>query len=118
MGAKKLDLGQFSGGSEHFYRYNFGFVLTDGVTWTAQEAGCFWFVDECVLHSIEIRRKSNQPFITATLKVDVEQAKGVITFTDGNKNVLRIRHIAFTDFEYEELTVWIVDKTVLLPMEY
>ena len=41
-----------------------------------------------------------------------------VTVEDGNDNIITSLTIEFTDFPLEEMTLWLVEKTLMLPSEY
>ncbi len=42
----------------------------------------------------------------------------MIIATDGNNNEIARQSIEYSDFPYDEATLWLVDETLLLPDEY
>ena len=41
-----------------------------------------------------------------------------INATDGNKNKVAQQRIPFSDFAYDQATIWLVDGCLMLPCEY
>jgi hypothetical protein len=92
------DLNQFSG-SEQFFKHgvNHKLVYTEGVQYLAQQAKCYWLIDEiaCVLFP-QLLKKYNDGFYS--IRLLVTNSTGVITVDDGNGNVHINHKINWTDF--------------------
>ena len=104
----------FMGGSEQVYKHLFGTLYTEGIKYLAETYECVWFIDIVSIHS---RTLIGEEFQVWNLK-RVEGYKFLITVTDGNKNVLKTISIPFSDFKADNLDVWLVNDTILLPNEY
>lgn len=102
-------------GSEYLYKYILGLKITEGVKFASETAKCWWFADiiASYQHDERIRDQEFQTWI-----LTVENNKGVVVATDGNKNELIRQDIPYTDFEYSELTYWCVNGIILLAAEY
>ena len=107
-------LKQFTG-SEYLYKYILGLKITEGVKFACETAKCWWFADIVASYQQDERIRT-QEFQTWTLTV--ENSKGVIIATDGNKNKLIRQEIPYTDFVYSELNYWCIGATIMLPTEY
>ena len=105
------------GGADIFYRNSLfrGYVYTEGVRYLAEEAGAYWLIDYILSHQLEPKLKK-QPF--QVWKIVVQNDSAAVTVEDGNDNVVTTMKISYTDFPLEEITLWLVDKTLLLPSEY
>lgn len=104
-------------GSENFYRHNLsGIVYTDGIKELAEKCNAYWLLDLIVSHQLHEQVK-NQPFQVWDLQREKESAF-TIRCTDGNFNYVTSQEIAFSDFEYDLATVWLVDGCIMLPSEY
>jgi hypothetical protein len=107
-------------GTEQWYKYMLGFILTDGSKFLAESCGAFWLLDIIVsCHTIQRVRKERMQVYKLTAK----NGKGLVTVEDGNKNELYRQRIPFTDFPLDEITLWCIDnengtRTILLPSEY
>lgn len=114
---KSEDLAQFYG-SESFYRNPLfkGFVYTEGVRHVAEAGGAYWLIDFILAHQFHSLFKT-QSYQTWTLTVH-EDSSNLIEVTDGNDNQLDQFTIDYTDFPLPEITLWLVDKTLMLPSEY
>ena len=117
LGAFKAELREFTG-SETFYRHSFArsYVYTEGVQYLARKAGAYWLLDYIVTNQV-LDVLKDQPFQVWKITVHENQSAR-IAVEDGNDNELTFFHLDYTDFPLEEFTLWLVDKTLLLPSEY
>lgn len=112
------DLARFTG-SETFYRHmlNRRCVYTEGVQFLAENAGCYWLVDEIILvqpYEAALQRHEYQ----AWRLVVHDDRSATLTCTDGNDVVLYTKRIVWTDFPLTELDLWLHHGTLMLPSEY
>jgi hypothetical protein len=107
-------LKQFTG-SEVLYKYILGLKITEGVKFACETVKCWWFADIVASYQLYERIRGEE-FQTWTLTV--ENRKGVVIATDGNKKELLRQHIPYTHFPYSGLTYWCIDGIILLPNEY
>ncbi|WP_421806095.1 DUF6876 family protein [Flagellimonas sp.] len=95
---------------------------TEGIQYLAQSANAFWLLTDASVMGKSLSDKSR--FITIDFKrytpVEVETYgyDAVITYTDGNGNTLALQQYHFTDFPLEQIRLFFVDNTLLLPSEY
>lgn len=101
-------------GTEHYYRYMFGMLHTDGVKALCEQFECWWFLDVICSYQPELK---NEAFQVWSLRV-AEDFTAVVLCTDGNNKVLKSQSIPYTDFKANEAFIWCVDGVVLLPSEY
>lgn len=110
------ELMQFTG-TENWYRHQIvrSILYTDGARYVAQNGGAYWLLDEIALsqHKPEIAAEAFQVW---TLTVD--DHRGTLICEDGNKNQVFAKAIPFTDFPLDAITLWLTDRTILLPSEY
>lgn len=106
--------GQYTG-SENWYKYSFGLLITDGARAFADKLGAFWFLDIIGSYQSGLR---NQPFQVWKIQKNKTGNGAKVTCEDGNNNVLKSQRIPFTDFPYDEGTLWLSDNVILLPSEY
>lgn len=106
---------QFTG-TEHYYSYILGIVLTDGVKSVADEEQCYWFLD-CI-----VSYQTSQKFLDEEFQVwkinRVQDEKFNLSASDGNENQLLSVEIPFSDFFFEEFTIWKEGNVLLLPSEH
>jgi hypothetical protein len=93
------DLHQFSG-SEQFFRHQFNrkLIYTEGVQYLAENANCYWLINEVALVLLpELLKKYKDHFYSIKLLVNSDHS-AVITVDDGNNNIHIKRKIRWTDF--------------------
>lgn len=114
----KVDLLQFTG-SEHWYRHGLArnVVFTDGAKYVADTAGAYWLLDE-IAFAQTLKRVAGEGFQLWRLKVNLAKNTARLTCEDGNGNIVLTKHIPYTDFPLEEISLYFTDKTILLPSEY
>lgn len=113
------DLAQHAGGTDQWYKVSALFpkiTMTDGVKHLAEMCKAFWLLDAILSHQIHIKVKQ-QPFQVWQLKHAGNDVY-MLTCEDGNKNQITSQKIPYSDFPYEEATIWLVDNVLLLPCEY
>ena len=104
-------------GTQQYYKYMLGLLLTDGVKWLADEAQCHWLLD--VIASTQLIRKVRcEELQVHKLRVDLEKHKAVFCVEDGNDNKLYTQVISYTDFPLPEIALWIAGGVIMLPGEY
>lgn len=110
------ELQQFTG-SERFFRHVLsGIVYTEGVQYMAERAGAYWLIDEICLASVFETAVKREEFQVWTLKLTGTKAS--LKCEDGNGNQVYMKLIQFTDFPLPEITLWLTNKTLMLPSEY
>jgi hypothetical protein len=98
-------------------------VYTDGVKYMADEAGADWLIDEIVLAQRR-PRVAGEEFQTWKLKVEPSQQASLTCFRaaplseDGGDDVVYKKRIDFTDFPIDEISLYCVRGTLMLPNEY
>ena len=103
-------------GTEQYYSYFFGFVLTDGVKTIADEEQCFWFIDCIVSYQLSEKFRKEEFQVWKIERVEETQFK--LTATNGNNKVLATQEIPFSDFFFKEFTIWKEGNVLLLPSEH
>jgi hypothetical protein len=114
----KADLAQFTG-SEHWYRHVMvrDVLYTDGVMHVAKTAGAFWLIDEIAFAQGFDKLLAAEEFQSWKLTVNADRA-ATLTCEDGNGGVLFTKAIEYSDFPLAEITLYFMNKTILLPSEY
>jgi len=105
-------LQQFTG-TENYYKYLAGCVITDGIKYLADATGSYWFLDIISSYQSKLQNEHFQVW-----KLTVKKNKGRVICENGNGKQLIIQNIEFTDFLLPKITVWKVDNVILLPNEY
>jgi hypothetical protein len=118
---KQLDPGimsQFTG-SEHWYRFGLDpkITCTDGAKYVADTAGAYWLLDEIALAQRFDAKVNAEDFQVWKLTVNDDSTASLVC-EDGNYNVVSTKHIPFTDFPKEGVTLWFANNVIFLPSEY
>jgi len=102
-------------GADGLYEYAFGLVVTSGVKAIADEAECYWFLDiiASVQYMPEVQAQDHQTWQLKRL----QGKRFVATMEDGNYNVIYSQDVPQSNFKDDHLTVWLINKTILLPSE-
>ena len=87
---------------------------TDGIKFLSDN-GASWLVDAILSHLKHTRKLFGQDFIVAKLKVKDRSA--MLTFDDGNDNILAHQKIEYTDFPLPEISIYCENNTLMLPSE-
>ena len=118
----KEQLSQFCGSQQIFTLPLCRTRYTEGIQFLAQSANAFWLLTDASVMGKSLRDKSR--FITIDFKryspseVETHGYDAVITYTDGNGTVLTFQQYHFTDFPLEQIRLFFVGNTLLLPSEY
>jgi hypothetical protein len=116
-------LAQFTNGSENIYLHPLlKFRYTDGVKHVVDAGGANWLVTiigSLYRHPEDTPQLQNMPHQYWTLKVH-EDRSATLTCGDGNDDSTPVytHQIDYTDFPLNELQLWLMDGTLLLPSEY
>ena len=116
-------------GLQHFHGSEMFFQMplirtrfTNGIKYLADVANCFWLVTDTSVIAKNLMNKSY--FITIDFKrltKDEQEEFGCeafITYGDGNDNILEKHRYNVTDFPLDEIRLFFVDNTLMLPSEY
>jgi len=90
--------------------------LTDGCDFLRHEADCFWLFD-AILSYQEHNKVKNESFQVWKLQKQ-EDSTWLLQCEDGNKGVLIVQKIEFSDFPLNSIEIWVVDGVAMLPSEY
>lgn len=116
------DLRQFTG-SEQLHKNWLGLKFTDGIKYLVDAAQAYWLLDVIGSHLCTKKNLRGVPFLVARLVV--KDSKAVFTmhtdWSDENPEkfpaVCRQR-IPYTDFPLDEIKLYCIRGTVMLPSEY
>lgn len=97
----QVNLAQFTG-TERYYRIAPRFLITDGVKFLADRAGCFWLLDAAISHLVQLG--TDDGFVLVRLVVDCSRA--VLTLEDGNGGVHCKQTVPYTDFPMAQQTLY------------
>jgi hypothetical protein len=114
---------QYFHGTEMFYRIPLLRTrFTDGLKYLANAADCFWLITDTSVIAKSLMNRSE--FITIDFK-RLSKEKQYITgyeaeiiYTDGNDTILEKQGYHVTDFPLDELRLFFVNDTLMLPSEY
>lgn len=108
-------LSHFHGSEQMFFHPMFkGINYTDGVRFLMYN-GAAWLIEAILSHKLHNADVRSEEFIVATLKVT--DMKAVLTFDDGNDNVLARQVIEYTDFPLKEISFYLENDVLMLPAE-
>ncbi len=114
---------QHFNGTEMFYKIPLiGTRFTDGLKYLADVAECFWLITDTSVIAKSLMNRSE--FVTIDFKrlpkekQDFTGYEAEIIYTDGNDNLLEKHGYRVTDFPLDELRLFFVNDTLMLPNEY
>ena len=96
--------------------------FTNGIKYLANEAECFWLVTDASVIAKSLMNKSR--FITIDFRkfskeeMEVIGYEARIDYSDGNGHIFESHKYHITDFPLDELRLFFVDNTLMLPSEY
>jgi hypothetical protein len=99
-------------GTENYYQY-MGFVYTEGVAYMTESCKSYWLLD---IVSSYLGRLRGEQFVV--VKLVVNERSAVVTFDDGNGNLLIKQAIEYTDFPLPEMKLFLCNGVLMLPSEY
>lgn len=118
----KAELQHFCG-TEMFYKIPLIKTrFTDGLKYLAHEAECFWLITDVSVIAKSLSNRSH--FITVDFKrlseqeQEEKQCEAIIKYSDGNGNIYETHRYNVTDFPLDELRLFFVNNTLMLPSEY
>jgi hypothetical protein len=110
-------------GTEMFYQIPLiGTRFTDGLKYLANVAECFWLITDVSVIAKSLMHRSE--FITIDFKrltkekQDFTGYEAEISYSDGNDTILEKHKYRATDFPLDELRLFFVNNTLMLPSEY
>ena len=110
-------------GTEMFFKIPLiGTRFTDGLKYLAEEAQCFWLITDASVIAKSLSNKSH--FITidfkrlSAIEREEKQCEAIINYSDGNGNLYETHRYKITDFPLDELRLFFVNDTLMLPGEY
>jgi len=118
----KEELQHFNGTELFFKIPLIGTRFTDGLKYLANVAECFWLITDASVIAKSLSNRSE--FITIDFKRLSEkerfemQCEAIIKYSDGNDNVFETHRYHVTDFPLDELRLFFVNNTLMLPSEY
>ena len=112
------DLRQFTG-SEHWYRHalNRNVSFTDGAKYVADMAGAYWLLDEIALIQPYDTRVTAEVFQVWRLLVRPDKT-ATLTCKGGSGNTVFTKHIGYTGFPLDDITLYCTNNVIYLPSEH
>lgn len=120
--ALRESLQQFCGTTQFFQLPLIRTRFTDGIHYLAKKANCFWLITDASVIAKSLMDRSY--FITIDFKRLSESERqqngceAIINYTDGNETILETHRYNVTDFPLDELRLYFVNNTLMLPNEY
>ncbi|WP_026715221.1 DUF6876 family protein [Flavobacterium daejeonense] len=118
----------YCGGEQLFVNPVTKLKYTEGVKEIAKNTESYWFLDIIASYQKKLMEEGFQvwklereySFTTVNDQKFIDERKDSfnVICEDGNNRILIKQHIEFSDFTFDEYTVWCVDGVVLLPVEY
>jgi hypothetical protein len=125
----RAQINEIIGGLQHFHGSEMlyqiplmGTRYTEGIKYLANAAECYWLITDASIMAKCLMAKSR--FITVDFKrlsqekQDHSGYEAEIIYTDGNDNILESHRYRITDFPLDEMRLYFVDNTLMLPSEY
>ena len=113
-------LSQFNGSSRIYKIGLFGTLYTEGIRYLVHAAECHWLVTDVSVMGKSLMEKSY--FVTVDFKKQKpnkpNEPVAIITYGDGNNNILEQQSYGYTDFPLDKLRLFFVNNTLMLPSEY
>ena len=125
----KAQVNEIKEGLQHFHGTEIFYQIpllrtrfTDGLKYLADVADCFWLITDTSVIAKNLKDRSE--FITIDFKrfskekQEITGYEAEIMYTDGNDTVLEKQYYRVTDFPLDELRLFFVNDTLMLPGEY
>ncbi len=109
--AMEQELRGFSG-TTAWYPFH-SLYLTDGTRYLAEQYDCYWLMT--IIWSIPPKVRDSELLVCSLLVKD--NGKALFTAMREKKTVYK-QPIPHTDFPARSVTVWVLDRVILLPSEY
>ena len=125
----KIQVREIKEGLQHFHGSEMFYSIplirtrfTNGLKYLATVADCYWLITDTSVIAKSLMNRSE--FITIDfqrLPEDKQEFTGYeaeIIYSDGNNNMLEKQGYRATDFPLDELRLFFVNNTLMLPNEY
>lgn len=105
-------------GTEAYHEFSlFPVLATDGAIWLAENFECFWLLEDM---AAEMMTHKEEEFWV--MKITVKDNEADIRYEDGNYELIREKHINYTDMPEGEYELWGVNhpgnRVILMNTEY
>lgn len=112
----KTELRAFTGSNCFFKHPLFvSYRYTEGVQYLARQAEAYWLIE--YIFGQQVQGLIKLDFQVWTLELQKDNAIS-ISVQDDEGNIVAHYNFEYTNFPLEELTLWFIDGTLLLPGEY
>ena len=125
----KAQVNEIKEGLQHFHGTEMFYQIpllrtrfTDGLKYLSEVAECFWLITDTSVIAKSLLNRSE--FITIDFKrlskekQEISGFEAEIIYTDGNNTILEKHGYRVTDFPLDELRLFFVNNTLMLPSEY
>lgn len=125
----KTQVNEITAGLQHFHGTEMFYQIpllrtrfTDGLKYLANAAECFWLITDVSVIAKSLMQRSE--FITidykrlSKKKQEISGYEAEISYSDGNDTILEKHRYRSTDFPLDELRLFFVNNTLMLPSEY
>lgn len=112
----KEKLNYFYGTENYFNNPLIKYLYTDGVKYFASTTNSYWLLNEINFIYCDLLKINKGEFLN--IKVVSKNNKADIIVDDGNDNILKKKHISFTDLPEGEWKFFLTNNILLLPSEY
>ncbi|MGC1633480.1 MAG: DUF6876 family protein [Gelidibacter sp.] len=125
----KSKMNEIKEGLQHFHGTEVFYQIpllrtrfTDGLKYLANVAHCFWLITDTSVIAKSLMDRST--FVTIDFKrlsreeQEISGYEAEIIYTDGNAIILEKHGYRATDFPLDELRLFFVNDTLMLPGEY
>ena len=125
----KAQVNEIKEGLQHFHGTEMFYSIpllrtrfTDGLKYLSEVAECFWLITDTSVIAKSLLNRSE--FITIDFKrlskekQEISGYEAEIIYTDGNNTILEKHGYRATDFPLNELRLFFVNNTLMLPSEY
>jgi hypothetical protein len=109
------DLNQFANGTGNHYQGMFGILHTDAIQYMSLNGASWLVTDMMVILKVE-KKVNSQEFVT--INCVVKDKKAVVTYEDGNDNVLFTQKYGYTDLGEGEYKFFFTNNVLMFSREY
>lgn len=108
-------------GTENYYKYMFGVILTDGAKAMAEACEAFWLLDAIASHQ-PVARKACDGMQFWKFKKHATGGGVLTCVKDSGMDPCVTQEIEFTDFPLDEIDIWVGEDprgpVIMLKSEY
>jgi hypothetical protein len=115
----KQTLEGFTGTTQYYMHYfpqGLKILLTDGCDYIREKCEAYWLFDAILSFQLKSQIRE-EPFQVWKLQKQPDNSWELLC-EDGNKKVIAVQAIEYSDFPLDEIIIWLVDGVAMLPSEY